>query len=112
MGTYYSASEAMMLPTPPVPVPLAIATGPRGIGLMARYAYWWITFGDTLRAGGLSDDECLATVAAQAPEDSFLSLAHRYAAIGIIDIVIHGPPTEPPPVADPLVFDHIIGLLP
>ena len=48
MGTYYSASEAMMLPTPPVPVPLAI----------------------------------------------------------------HGPPTEPPHVADPLVFDHIIGLLP
>lgn len=89
MGTYYSASEATMLLTPPVPVPLAIATGPRGIGLMARYAYWWITFGDALRVGGLSDDECLAT-----------------------DIVIHGPPTEPPHVADPLVFDHIIGLLP
>ncbi len=143
-GTYYSASEAMMLPTPPAPVPLAIAaTEPRGMHLVAQYGEWWITFGDFLRAGDLSDEECLAAVAAQAAlldaacaaagrrpasvrrlllagstrepwldsVDSFLTLVHRYAAIGITDVVIHAPRAEPPHVADPLVFDHIIGLL-
>ena len=133
-----------MLPTPPAPVPLAIAaTEPRGMHLVAQYGEWWITFGDFLRAGDLSDEECLAAVAAQAAlldaacaaagrrpasvrrllltgstrepwldsVDSFLTLVHRYAAIGITDVVIHAPRAEPPHVADPLVFDHIIGLL-
>ena len=46
-----------------------------------------------------------------ASEESFLDLVHKYAAIGITDIVIHAPSAEPPHVADPLVFDHIIGLV-
>ena len=144
MGTYYSANEAMMLPVPSSPVPLAIAaTGPRGMDLAARFGDWWITFGDGLRAGELSDEDCLAAVVSQsalldaactaagrdpfsirrlllagstnepwlASVDSFVDLAHQYAALGITDVVIHAPRSEPPQVVDPLVFDHVIGLL-
>ena len=112
--------------------------------LVARFGEWWITFGDAVRAGELSDQECLAAVVSQgasldvactaasrdpsslrrlllagstsepwlASVDSFVDLAHRYAAVGITDVVIHAPRTEPPHVADPLVFDHVIGLIP
>jgi alkanesulfonate monooxygenase SsuD/methylene tetrahydromethanopterin reductase-like flavin-dependent oxidoreductase (luciferase family) len=44
-----------------------------------------------------------------ASEDAFVELAHQYAAIGITDVVIHAPRTEPPHMADPLVFDRIIA---
>jgi alkanesulfonate monooxygenase SsuD/methylene tetrahydromethanopterin reductase-like flavin-dependent oxidoreductase (luciferase family) len=49
-GTHYTASDARMIPgcvqRPRVPIALA-AGGPKTLGLVARYADAWITYGDT-----------------------------------------------------------------
>ena len=48
-GSYYSAFEARTIPgcvqRPRVPFLIA-ATGPRGLGLVARYGQGWVTYGD------------------------------------------------------------------
>lgn len=63
-GTYYSADEARMIPSIPVPIGIA-ATGPKGMALAAKHADWWITFGDATKVAELSAEECLAAVKGQ-----------------------------------------------
>ena len=63
-GVHYSAHDAAMIPACPAPLAVA-ATGPRGMGLVARLADWWVTFGDTNAAATMSGPQCLAAVGAQ-----------------------------------------------
>jgi alkanesulfonate monooxygenase SsuD/methylene tetrahydromethanopterin reductase-like flavin-dependent oxidoreductase (luciferase family) len=141
-GTYYSAIDARMIPQLRVPLGIA-ATGPIGLSVAAKHAHWWITFGDALRVGELSDAECLESVRAQikgldhacsevqrdpgqirrllltgssqepwmSSVESFLELAHTYAAIGITDIVLHAPQPVSHLRYDPKVLEKILSQL-
>lgn len=137
-GEYFAAHEAAMHPgsvqRPRVPFAIA-AKGPRGTGLVARYADAWVTTG----RGEVSPEESAAAVrdglarARAACEqvgrdpadlravflsgftsdrplssyDTFLDVAHRYAAAGVTELVLHWPLPDTVFAADVSVLERV-----
>ncbi len=136
-GPYYSAVEARTVPAcvqePRMPF-LVAATGPRGLGLAARFGSGWVTYGDPhggkdahhavseqmerleaacTEAGrpyASIDKVLLQGLTAERPLASvgaFVEWAGRYQELGITDVVVHWPVPDSVFATDPDVFERI-----
>jgi alkanesulfonate monooxygenase SsuD/methylene tetrahydromethanopterin reductase-like flavin-dependent oxidoreductase (luciferase family) len=127
-GRFYAVRGAQQSPgcaqLPRLPLAVA-ATGPRGMGLVARFAEIWVTFGDPRDPGARSEiaafrdqrrrlelacsiegrDEStiarlvLTGIGAERPLDSleaFRDVAGRAAEAGVTDLVVHWPRASGP----------------
>ena len=98
-GVHYSAVEARNIPgcvqQPRIPFYIA-ATGPRGLGLAARYGQGWVTDLDATAAGGISVEEGLRVVRARLDKLSAACDAAGRDVTVLDKVLIHGSaPMEP-----------------
>jgi alkanesulfonate monooxygenase SsuD/methylene tetrahydromethanopterin reductase-like flavin-dependent oxidoreductase (luciferase family) len=142
-GRFYAAHEARTIPgcvqRPRLPFAVA-ATGPRGMGVVARNAQTWVTTGDIARPPqehfeGLPrlvealDSACLAAgrdpatlerlvlTGSHGPTSmesvaQFSEAIERYGALGFTDVVVHLPRAGEPYAGDPKVLEEIAAALP
>jgi alkanesulfonate monooxygenase SsuD/methylene tetrahydromethanopterin reductase-like flavin-dependent oxidoreductase (luciferase family) len=142
-GRFYAAHEARMIPGcvqhPRLPFAVA-ATGPRGMGVVARHAQTWITTGDiarppaehfeglprlvqsleeACRAAGREPAtlERLVLTGSHGPTSvesvaQFGEAVERYRALGFTDVVVHHPRASEPYAGEARVLERIAAALP